>query len=310
MQHFLGSPRAVTSRESKQKASSRSRKNYPHRNDDSAPGKKLTESQSYFRWDSGMKVYISDAWCVGEENYLRAWAYMYSLHGTMERLGKPADWIQSSSADDTPKQWKKASKSSQNRRGKGKEDKSSSPNNDRESGNDYNDIGTSTKSCNMEYYYSFHQGTLDYVLYDDIAIINVLGEGRNGACFKVKWNGVECAMKQFDIGRDGDKYFEKEIRAYMLLRNAWGVLVPRPLFLSESYSGGIMLLGLQLGHESTNDDDDLQKFDDVLHRLATEFGIQHNDAECGRNMIIITDTNGVERVAAIDFENWDEVQRD
>jgi hypothetical protein len=53
-----------------------------------------------------------------------------------------------------------------------------------------------------------------------------------------------------------------------------------------------------------------QSFDDVLQHLATEYVIQHNDAECGRNMVIITDTNGVERVAAIDFENWDQVHCD
>ena len=67
-----------------------------------------------------------------------------------------------------------------------------------------------------------------------------------------------------------------------------------------------MFLGLQLGRESTNSDD-LPKFDCVLQRLANEYGIQHNDAERGRNMVIITDANGDDRLAAIDFEDWDKV---
>jgi hypothetical protein len=114
-------------------------------------------------------------------------------------------------------------------------------------------------------------------------------------------------MKQFDIGRDGDFSFKREIQAYMLLQKAWGILVPQPMFISETFSGGTVFLGLQLGHESTNLDD-LPKFDNVLEQLEKEYGIRHNDAECGRNMLIITDTDGAERVVAIDFEDWDEVR--
>ena len=67
-----------------------------------------------------------------------------------------------------------------------------------------------------------------------------------------------------------------------------------------------MFLGLQLGRESMSNDD-LPKFRQVLFRLANEYGIQHNDTEHGRNMIIITDSYSNERVVAIDFEDWDEV---
>jgi hypothetical protein len=97
----------------------------------------------------------------------------------------------------------------------------------RDSGND--DNGMSAKSCNMKFYYPIHQGVLDCVPLDSIEILGVLGQGRNGACFRVKWNGVECTMKHFDIGRDGDIYFEKEICAYMLLQKAWGILVPESM---------------------------------------------------------------------------------
>jgi hypothetical protein len=82
-------------------------------------------------------------------------------------------------------------------------------------------------------------------------------------------------------------------------------LVPQPMFVSESVSGGRWFLGLQLGRDPT-EDDDTTKFKHVLNRLETEYGIQHNDAE-GRNMLYITDVDGVERIVAIDFEYWDYV---
>ena len=309
-QYLLGGPSAETNKESKPKATSQNQKTYPNTND-SDSGNISAISDSYFELDSEMKVCISDAWCVGEANYLRAWAYMHtlyeptktlrdSLYVPTKTLRVPKDWIKSTNKDGTPKQWKQYAEK--------KADKSSSPSDVRDSGNDYG--GGSTKSCNnMEHFYPIHHGALDFVPFDEIVIGDVLGNGRNGACFKVRWNGVEYAMKQFDIGRDGDVYFEKEIRAYMLLQKVWGVLVPRPMFLSESYSGGIMLLGLQLGRESTSVDD-LRKFAEVLQRLATEYGIQHNDAENGRNMIIITNADGVERVVAIDFEDWEKYNDD
>jgi hypothetical protein len=163
-------------------------------------------------------------------------------------------------------------------------------------------------NSNKERFFPLHHGAITYVPYKEIVTVGVIGTGRNGACFKVKWNGREYAMKQFDIGRCGDKYFERELQAYMMLQDVWGILVPRPIFLSESCTGGVMFLGLQLGRESTNAND-VKKFDDVLLRLRNDYGIRHNDADFRRNMIIITDTDGNERVAAIDFEDWDHVSK-
>ena len=92
----------------------------------------------------------------------------------------------------------------------------------------------------------------------------------------------------------------------MLLQKAWGILVPRPVFFSESFSGGRLFVGLQLGRESTSDDD-LPKFQHVIRQLEMEYGIRHKDAEHGHSMIVLTDPSGVERVAAINLDNWDEV---
>jgi hypothetical protein len=111
-------------------------------------------------------------------------------------------------------------------------------------------------------------------------------------------------MKQFDIGKDGDMRFVKEIVAYTLLQDIWGILVPRPVFISESYSGGTMFLGLQLGRQP-NREDNIAEFYNVNEQIERGYGIKCNYA--GRNMIIISDTDGAERVAAMDFEEWDEV---
>ena len=249
------------------------------------------------------KVFISDAWCVGEANYLRAWAYVHDLSDSTSnrqpKLKMPTSWIKSTTKQRTPDQWKNSNCSTNN------EADSSSPNDVQDGLKE--DGGKSVRSCNMEFGRTHKDGLhYRYVAYDDITILGVVGEGRNGGCFKVKWKGTEYAMKQFDIGRDGDEFFQNEIRAYMKLRDAWGVLVPRPIFWSESYSGGVMFLGLQLGRES-RDDDDLEKFHVVLKRLEEQYGIRHNDADRGRNMIVITDCDGKDRVVAIDFEDWDDV---
>ncbi len=209
-------------------------------------------SQENFVNENEIKVLISDAWCVGEADYLRAWAYVHNLYAsTIKRQQK-------------------------------------------------------LKSCNMEFGRPTHKGALDYVPFDEISILGVVGEGRNGGCFNVKWKGTEYAMKQFDIGRDGDEFFQNEIRAYMKLRDSWGVLVPRPIFWSESFSGGVMFLGLQLGREPRSDDD-LEKFYVVLKLLEEQYGIRHNDTDRGTNMIVISDADGNDRVVAIDFEYWDDV---
>ena len=229
---------------------------------------------------------------------------MHTLHGSdVEEWMDPTDWIKSTTTQFTPSQWTAKQKKSRSR-GDDRNEKSESQNAARGSGYDRND--QSANSCHMEYFFPLHQGELEVIPRDNIEILDVLGYGWNGACFKVKWNGTEYAMKQFDIGRHGDTYFRQEIRAYMLLRRAWGILVPRPIFTSESFSGGRMFLGLQLGRTSTGGDD-REKIDKVLEQIEKEYGIRRNDCGRGRNMITITDTNGMERVVAIDFDDWDDV---
>lgn len=94
----------------------------------------------------------------------------------------------------------------------------------------------------------------------------------------------------------------------MKLYDVWGVLVPRPIFVSESFTGGVQFLGLQLGRDPTYHDD-TSSVPDLLKRSQNEFGIKHNDAD-RRNFIFVSDEHGSERLVAIDFEDWDEVGQD
>jgi hypothetical protein len=259
--------------------------------------------------NTGKKVFITDAWYVGQHNYLRAWAYVHSLGCDTfddDKWDPPKDWFESNISDQSLKKIK-----NKKRDATGGRDEEPSAKKSRSGGRDGGNGGkggTTTASTSVESCYPLRKQCvhhLPYVAINKIEIIGGIGAGRNGCCFKVNWNGQMYAMKQFDIVRDGDTYFKKELRAYLVLKAAWGILVPRPIFWSESKSGGRLFLGLQLGREPTADDDTSQ-FLNVLNRLQKEYGIRHNDAEF-RNIIYISDADGVERIAAIDFEDWDRV---
>ena len=68
---------------------------------------------------------------------------------------------------------------------------------------------------------------------DDVEIIGTLGYGRNGVVYAAMWGGRKVALKQFDVGKDGCEHYDKEIAAYLALKDAWGELVATP-FLFQS----------------------------------------------------------------------------
>jgi hypothetical protein len=272
-------------------------------------GALTSATRTYFIYisdgNTGKKVMITDAWCVGQYNYLRAWAYVHHLGCTTDEWYPPKDWVQSTSDVSSPDM---DMSKKENSDAADEDTKPAANKRLRRSPRGGGKGGTTTGSTSVESCYPLLQKQrehLPYVAINKIEIIDGIGAGRNGCCFKVNWNGQMYAMKQFDIVRDGDAYFKKELCAYLELKTAWGILVPRPIFVSESKSGGRLFLGLQLGREPTADDDTSQ-FQNVLNRLQKEYGIRHNDAE-RRNMIYISDADGVERIAAIDFEDWDRV---
>lgn len=260
-------------------------------------------TRSYFVQISGQQeqstVQISDAWFVGQPNYLRAWAYINSLGCNQDDFWTPPTaWLTTSKDSPTPQKEhdeerneKRAGKSrmGDTKRTSSTQGKLQSPSTEKRH------KGENTSAATM----------IPKVSLDEIHVLGVLGTGRNGATFKVCWNGQEVAMKQFDVGRQGTVSFEKEVEAYTRLYKVWGVLVPRPVFVSTSLTGGVEFLGLQLGRDPTHHDD-TSSVSDILKRLNKEFGIKHNDAE-GRNFIFVPDGDGSERLVAIDFEDWDQV---
>ena len=136
---------------------------------------------------------------------------------------------------------------------------------------------------------------------DDVKIIGTLGYGRNGVVYRAMWGGVKIALKQFDVGKDGYEYFDKEIAAYLALRDAWGKLVPTPFFVSESWSGWIKFIGLQLGR-NPGQGDDISDWSKVLSTLETRYGFRHDDAENGNMVFVVDEATGAERLVAIDLE--------
>jgi hypothetical protein len=265
--------------------------------DNKCPFGALTSgSRTYFVSISGYDVKISDAWFVGQKNYLRAWAYVHSLGCVESEWKQPTSWKKLTTTNPTssPPEGTQQNQENQGTTNDAKPGKRNSNNSSQGSSNaPIADIASLA---------------LPIVPYNDIAIGDVIGDGRNGSCFKVVWKSQEFAMKQFDIGKRGEVPYKKEIAAYMRLRDAWGKLVPQPMFLSESPSGGVKFLGLQLGREP-NESDDLGEWYQIWQSLKQEYGFRHNDAE-GRNMIFIADSvTGVERIVAIDLEDWYDVSK-
>lgn len=272
-------------------------------------------TRSYFVGIKGQRegstVQVSDAWFVGEPDYLRAWAYIYSLGSAQDdSWHAPRRWLRTEKKSPTPqkddgddgggggsRRQHLAGPERGGGRGRGGEFGGDGRGGGR--GRGKRRIGSSAvgqppkkKSKNA---------VIPAVSLDEISIVSVIGAGRNGAAFKVRWKGREAAMKQFDVGRRSETWFDKEIDAYIKLQDVWGELVPRPLFVSESFTGGVRFLGLQLGRDPKCDDD-TSSAPAVLERLEKEFGIKQNDTE-GRNFIFVSDKPGSERLVAIDFED-------
>lgn len=242
-------------------------------------------------------VYVADAFFPGEQNYLRAWAYIHSL-GQMhdqEDLGK-LEWKKTDGKNPTPrkhsqKEEKDGSGTGSKKRRRSLTTKSTSNEKSHQS---------SKQECNLN---------LPWV---DVYELNInhqrpLGSGRNGIVYQASWGGFDVALKQFDVRTaTGEVALRKELQAYARLKDAHGRLVPRPLFLSESPSGGFAFLALQIGRP-VEEEDNISEQDclQLLLTLKLDYGIQQNDPR--GNFIMLRDSQGHERLAAIDFEDWEDI---
>jgi hypothetical protein len=246
---------------------------------------------------ANIKVSVSEPYYIGEENYLRAWACVFSLGCKQkDRFNTPKGenrWIKTGGDSPTP-QPSLAAKNSEGKNKRKREDIT------KQKGH-----GSSKKRKTVSL---SKLPTVDFL---DLVVGKEIGIGRNGSLFQVSWKGNEYALKQFDVGKDGIEGFENEIAAYERTEEVWGKLVPKPYFVSETPSGGVKLLGLQLGSsidDSLVDGNEMWKQWQQAHAvLEHDYGIRHNDAESGRNSILIDDGQGHQQLAIIDFESWNDL---
>lgn len=270
-------------------------------------GALTSATRTYFVLISGMgdnaKANVSDPYFVGEVNYLRAWAFIHSLGSQQEDVFRPPAaesterWIITTGDAPTP-QPEKSPFTGNAATGSNKRKAS------KRAGGEHKKKSKSTKTSRSI--------RLPFVDFYDLEFCGEVGFGRNGSVFKVIWEGQAVALKQFDIGRDGKVPYEQEIEAYARTERAWGNLVPEPLFLSHAPTGGIQFLGLQLGRRLSGEaelQELSQKFESIQEKLAEEYGIRHNDVCCASNAVILGNTNGSEKLAVIDFEDWDDLYR-
>jgi hypothetical protein len=125
---------------------------------------------------------------------------------------------------------------------------------------------------------------LSFVTADDLEIEDPIGYGRNGAVFRVCWKGQAYALKQFDrAGTLGLQCYNRELQAYAMLQKAWGVLVPKLVFLSER-DDPIKFFGLQLGRVPTDDECCDKSFGtecgDVLRKLSGNLASNTSMLKC------------------------------
>jgi hypothetical protein len=259
-------------------------------------------TRTYFIYVAGsgetLSVHVSDAWFVGQEHYLRAWLYIYTQGcldpGPMET---PAAWKKTPHKQRTPKGGNNSVQDAGDDETDNSTEESKVSNKRARVGSAVQTTGMDDDSVNAT------SSVLKSVPFEDIEYLETIGYGRNGSAFKARWNDKLVAVKQFDVEKTGEEWFEKEVAAYATLKKEWGIKVPKPLFLSESFSGCVKLLGMQLGRDP-EEGDDCSEWSNIVNSLEREYGLRFNDV-WGRNGIFIRDEDGSERLVMIDLEDYD-----
>ena len=126
----------------------------------------------------------------------------------------------------------------------------------------------------------------------------VLGTGRHGAVRAVDVRGQRVALKEF-VDRQA---FEKEVRAYEVLKPLQGKVIPRLLFVGRT-EGYERVLGLELGKPLPDDfsqwtEQQLRERDAAVLALRRA-GFEQEDFE-GRNFVVLPSSNCV---AVVDLES-------
>ena len=241
--------------------------------------------------DENGQVKVSDAWFVGEEHYLRAWAYFYD-QSVIHNAGDFPDgkWLK----EETVVQNDKDSQHQQPSESKHSAEQGSQTSKSEEARGNSRCHNTHHRDSDVPF------SQIDLVPFQSVTFLEALGYGLNGCVFRALWEGKEVAVKQFDLGKGGMEGFLKEIEAYELLREVQDILIPKALFLTESYGRGIKYLGLQLGRDPTSKDD-TSSWSEVLGTLRSQYGFIHDDAD-RKNGLFIPNGRGGEKLVAIDLE--------
>jgi hypothetical protein len=271
---------------------------------DCAFGVLLSGTRCYFcRINENGQVQVSDAWFIGEEHYLRAWAYFYDQSGNNGEFPDGGNWLNENSVIRNQRRQRNDSSASQRQQ----PPRDARTQSQRSAGRGDTPPSKSKEDRRNRRSHNTHHGDpdvpfsqIDVVPFQSVKFIEALGYGRNGCVFRALWEGKEVAVKQFDLGKGGMEGFLKEIEAYELMRDAQGILIPEALFLTESYGRGIKYLGLQLGRDPTNEDD-TSSWSEVLGALESQYGFIHDDAY-GKNGLFIPNGHGGEKLVAIDLE--------
>jgi hypothetical protein len=328
-------------------------------------------SRTYFVRIEGLpgKIRISDAWLVGQKNYLRAWAYIldkaytepamsvelqHSLDGLLWQGTPGADDDDDEQEDDDDDDDKEQdSKDNDDDEGK-HDDNDEQGDEDNEGKHDGDDEhyetdngkemkprkrhrvgrvstpphgGTAgTKHAQLSIHpdpstpkpygkiFRCCESALDPILplvsRNDFQLQESLGFGKNGTVFKALWAGQEVAVKIFDLDKQGKEAYRSETFAYARLQDSWGILVPKPLFLSQTNFGIVLMyLGLQLGKPFTKSDEaSWAERRKVVSAIRKHHGIRLLDDDHEQNFLLLTAKNGVDNVVAIDLEDHEDAE--
>jgi hypothetical protein len=274
--------------------------------------------------DDDGTLFISDAWPVGRENYLRAWSWFFHVASNAERWTAPSPRIWAScttgntckdklnhSGDCNAAVGHGGSKEDDNVIGHGLGG-SESDKRQRDGASGNVSSGPNAPTWSESRYPMGLSSTIPWIDSNEIEFSRILYRGANEPdsgrgnqeVHVARWRGQEVVVKSYDMFK-GYEVFEKEVHAYEYLKDAWGVLVPQPYFISELY-GAVALLGMQLGRDPDFSKDKGVKgeYDRVFSRLLRDHGFRllERDSE---EIIYIPDGQGKERLVAIDLELYE-----
>jgi hypothetical protein len=254
-------------------------------------------TRTYFMYvnDEGSPL-ISDAWLVGKVNYLRAWCYFFKIAHAAEESRDGSDGVA-------------LGDNNQHDAGVGNGSGPSESNKRICTG----DSGSSTEGSQGKAvsrttaFTTSPSSTIPVINCEDFELLDQIGHGNNQV-YLALWKNQKIAVKVFDIYKDYE-WFEKEVRAYDHLQAVWGILVPKPHFISNM-SGAVALLGMQLGRDPNSDDKGFaEEHACLFSKLLQDHDFDHLDTDRG-NVIYIPDDQGKERLVAMDLEHHEILGRD